>query len=186
VKQMTANRPLPEGDSHTINLPLFLVTLTKSTKSQEIFKLNSLCHIVIRLEAYRAQNGLTRCFNCRQLGHVWANRRQPPHCCGVEAATRIRSALRRRKKTPPPTAATAVYRKEMDPILPATEAAATQRRSRCGGRTRGPSTRELQGGRSPPTMSPPGSYSQQRCEATQGSSLRRVRRSKLRAQQQNQ
>jgi hypothetical protein len=65
-------------------------------------------------------------------------------------------------------------------------AAATQRRSRCGGRTRGPSTREIHGGCSPPTMSPPGSRFQQRCGVTQGSSLRCVRLSKHRAQQQNQ
>jgi hypothetical protein len=70
VKQITANRPSPEGGSHSINLPLFLVTLTRSSKSQEIFKLNSLCHIMIRVEAYRAQNGLTQCFNCQQFGHV--------------------------------------------------------------------------------------------------------------------
>jgi hypothetical protein len=109
-----------------------------------------------------------------------------PVAYGVEATTCIRSALMRRRKTPPPTAATAVYREESDPILLATEAAASQRRTRCGGRTRGPSPRELQGGRSPPSMSPPGSRSQQRCEVTQGSSLRCVRLSKHRAQQQNQ
>jgi hypothetical protein len=81
---MTANRPSPEGGSHSINLPLFLVILTRSPKSQEIFKLNSLCHIIIRVEAYRAQNGLTQCFNCQQFGHFWANCRQPPRClwCG--------------------------------------------------------------------------------------------------------
>jgi hypothetical protein len=84
VKQITANRPSPEGGSDSINLPLFLVTLTRSPKSQEICKLKSLCHIVIRVEAYRAQNGLTQCFNCQQFGHVWANCRQPPRClrCG--------------------------------------------------------------------------------------------------------
>jgi hypothetical protein len=84
VKQMTANCPSPEGGSHAVNLPLFLVTHNRSPKSQEIFKLSSLCHIMIRVEAYRAQNGLTHCFNCQQFGHVWANCRQPPRClwCG--------------------------------------------------------------------------------------------------------
>jgi hypothetical protein len=77
VKQMTANCPSPEGGSHTVNLPLFLVTLTRTPKSQEIFKLSSLCHIMIKVEAYRAQNGLTQCFNCQKFGHVWANFRQP-------------------------------------------------------------------------------------------------------------
>jgi hypothetical protein len=49
-----------------------------------------------------------------------------PIACGVVAATCIKRALRRRRKIPPPTAATAEYRKESDPILPATEAAATK------------------------------------------------------------
>jgi hypothetical protein len=66
------------------NLPLFLITLPRTAKSQEIFNLNSLCHISIGVEAYRAQSGLTQCHNCQQFGHVWANCRQPPRCmwCG--------------------------------------------------------------------------------------------------------
>jgi hypothetical protein len=38
----------------------------------------------MRVEAYRAQNGLTQCHNCQQFVHVWANCKQPPHClcCG--------------------------------------------------------------------------------------------------------
>jgi hypothetical protein len=62
-------------------LPLFLVTLPRTAKSQEIFKLSSLYHISIRVEAY---SGLTQCHNCQLFGHVWANCRQPPRClwCG--------------------------------------------------------------------------------------------------------
>jgi hypothetical protein len=84
VRQMTANRQSPEGGSMKINLPLFLVTLCRNSTSPEIFKLASLCHIAIRVEAYRAQNSLTQCFNCQKFGHVWANCRQPPRCmwCG--------------------------------------------------------------------------------------------------------
>jgi hypothetical protein len=57
---------------------------TRSAKSQEIFKLSSLCHISINVKNYRAQTGLTQCHNCQQFGHVWANCRQPPRClwCG--------------------------------------------------------------------------------------------------------
>jgi hypothetical protein len=40
----------------------------------------SLCHIAIRVEAYRAQNGLTQWHNCQQFGHVWANCKPLPHC----------------------------------------------------------------------------------------------------------
>jgi hypothetical protein len=84
VKQMTASRPSPEGGNYTLNLPLFLVTLPKDAKSPEIFKLTSLCHIVVRVEAYRTQNALTQCFNCQKFGHIWVNCRQPPRCmwCG--------------------------------------------------------------------------------------------------------
>jgi hypothetical protein len=33
---------------------------------------------------YRAQTGLTQCYNCQQFGNVWTNFKQPPRCvwCG--------------------------------------------------------------------------------------------------------
>jgi hypothetical protein len=72
-KQMTTTRrnPPPEGTS-TINRPLFLIviTLPRTAKSQEIFQLN-ICHISIKVEVYKAHNGLTRCYNYNR--HVWAN-----------------------------------------------------------------------------------------------------------------
>jgi hypothetical protein len=82
VKQMTSTRRSPtEG---TRNLPLFLITLPRTAKSQDIFQLKTLCHISIRVRAYKSQNGLTQCHNCQQFGHVWANCKQPPRCmwCG--------------------------------------------------------------------------------------------------------
>jgi hypothetical protein len=84
VKQMTATRRSPPEESKIINLPLFLVTLPRTAKSHKMFRLSSLCHIAIRVEAYRAQNALTQCNNCQQFGHVWANCKQPPRClwCG--------------------------------------------------------------------------------------------------------
>jgi hypothetical protein len=38
----------------------------------------------IKVELYRAQTGLTQCYNCQQFGLVWANCKQPPRClwCG--------------------------------------------------------------------------------------------------------
>jgi hypothetical protein len=84
VRQMTTTRRTsPEGSS-TPNLPLFLITLPRTAKSHDIFRLTNLCHTAIRVEMYRAQNGLTQCHNCQQFGHVWANCRQPPRClwCG--------------------------------------------------------------------------------------------------------
>jgi hypothetical protein len=59
VKLMTATRRSPSDGPTTINLPRFLVTLPWTAKSQEIFRLQNLCHIATRVEAYRAQNGLT-------------------------------------------------------------------------------------------------------------------------------
>jgi hypothetical protein len=84
VKQMTTTRRSSPEDPKTTNLPPFLVTLTRTVKSQEIFRLPSLCHIAIRVEGYRNQNGPTQCHNGQQVGHVWANCKQPPRClwCG--------------------------------------------------------------------------------------------------------
>jgi hypothetical protein len=85
VKQMTTTRrnPPPEGTTTAI-LPLFLITLTRTAKSQEIFRLKNLCYISNKVEAYKAKNGLTQCHNCQQFGQVWAHCRQPPRClwCG--------------------------------------------------------------------------------------------------------
>jgi hypothetical protein len=84
VKQMTSTRRSQSEGIETRNLPLYLITLPRTAKSQEVFKLTALCHITILVEAYGAQNGLTQCHNCQQFGHVWANCRQPPRClwCG--------------------------------------------------------------------------------------------------------
>jgi hypothetical protein len=84
VKQMTTVRRSPTEGASTKTLPLFLITLPRSAKSQEIFKLSSLCHISISVENYRAQTGLTQCHNCQQFGHIWANCRQPPRCLWCE------------------------------------------------------------------------------------------------------
>jgi hypothetical protein len=84
VKQMTNFRRSPSEGTSSRNLPLYLITLPRTAKSQEIVKLQYLCHISIRVEAYRAQSGLTQCHNCQQFDHIWANCRQPPRCiwCG--------------------------------------------------------------------------------------------------------
>jgi hypothetical protein len=83
VKQMSSARWSPDG-SKPITLPLFLVTLPRTAKSQELFKLSGLCHICIKVEVYKSQTTLTQCFNCQKFGHVWVNCKQPPRClwCG--------------------------------------------------------------------------------------------------------
>jgi hypothetical protein len=51
VKQMTTTRRSSPEEPKVTNLPLFLVTLTRTATSQEIFHLPSLCHIAIKVEA---------------------------------------------------------------------------------------------------------------------------------------
>jgi hypothetical protein len=76
VRQLSTTRRSLEGTRVTI--PLFLVTLPRTTKSQELFKLSNLCHVAIKVEAYRSQNPLTQCYNCQKSGKIWANCKQPP------------------------------------------------------------------------------------------------------------
>jgi hypothetical protein len=79
VKQMSTARRSPDG-SKPITLPLFLVTLPRTTKSLEL----CLCHISIKVEEYNSQNTLPQRYNCQKFGHAWANCKQPPRClwCG--------------------------------------------------------------------------------------------------------
>jgi hypothetical protein len=120
VKQMSSVRRSPEGPTN-ITLPLFLVTLPRTTKSSELFKLSSLRRIFIKVEAYKTHNILTQCFNCQTFGHVWANCKQPPRClwCGGRG-THLR----------PRRAATVSWRTERRHIPPTTAAANTPRK-RC-------------------------------------------------------
>jgi hypothetical protein len=63
VRQMTANRRATHRHAYMETLSLFLVTLRRHLQKHEMFKLNSLNHI-IDVEPYRAQTGLTQCYNC--------------------------------------------------------------------------------------------------------------------------
>jgi hypothetical protein len=69
VKQMSSTRRSPDG-SKPVSLPLFLVTLPRKEKPQAIFHLSRLCHIAMKVEAYKSQSTLTQCFNCRQFGYA--------------------------------------------------------------------------------------------------------------------
>jgi hypothetical protein len=118
VKQMTTNRRSPSDETTTRNLPLFLKTLPRTAKSHDIFKLPCLCHIFIKVEAYRGQTGLTQCHNCQQFGRVWDNCKQPPPpvVCGEETATCTRSAQRKLTLLLLRRAATAGWRRETNHI----------------------------------------------------------------------
>jgi hypothetical protein len=95
VWQMTAVRRAPHGQTHVEPLPLFLVALTRNIKSQQTFKLNSLNHIIIKVEIYITQPGLMQCYKCQNFGHVWTNCKQPLSVCGTVVATCIGNALER-------------------------------------------------------------------------------------------
>jgi hypothetical protein len=80
ARHLTTSRRAGNGQTHVESLPLFLVSLTRKLKSQEIFKLNILNHIIIKMEPYRAQTGLKQCYSCQNFGHVRPNCKQPPRC----------------------------------------------------------------------------------------------------------
>jgi hypothetical protein len=61
VKQMTSSRrSLPEAGQMSANvpLPLFLITLPKNEKSQEIFKLTGLCHISMKVQIIQQSDAM--------------------------------------------------------------------------------------------------------------------------------
>jgi hypothetical protein len=69
VRQMTVTRQKAEGGLQTYNISLFLVTLARNEKATEIFKRIYLGHVIVRVEAYKSQGGMTRCINCQRFGH---------------------------------------------------------------------------------------------------------------------
>jgi hypothetical protein len=55
VKEMTAKRPPPGGGATLLSLALFLITLARNQKSLDIFKISSLCNIIVKVEAYTSK-----------------------------------------------------------------------------------------------------------------------------------
>jgi hypothetical protein len=95
---MTSTRPQAFA-----NLPLFLVTLRRNRKSQEVFKLASLSHVIIKVEAYRAQTGLIKCYNYQKFGHVWGKTGNT-HCilCSSGMRESANTTTRTTANTDPP------------------------------------------------------------------------------------
>jgi hypothetical protein len=71
----------------TRNLPLFLVTLRRNVKSQEIVKLNKLNYIIIEVESYRIQTGLGQCYNSKTLAMAEPTVSFPLDVCGLVVTT---------------------------------------------------------------------------------------------------
>jgi hypothetical protein len=61
-----------ERQIHVESLPLSLVTLTTNIKPQEIFKLNSLNHIIIKVELYRVIQSSDWPYAVLQLPKLWS------------------------------------------------------------------------------------------------------------------
>jgi hypothetical protein len=116
VKQMTAARRSPSDGSTTINLPLFLITLTRMTKSQEIFRLQNLCHIAIRVEAYMLRMVLRSAITASSSAMSGQTANSLPTACGAEAVICTRSDPRKGIHHPPQCAATVSWQKEKNPI----------------------------------------------------------------------
>jgi hypothetical protein len=97
VRQMTATRRAPKGQIHVEPIHLFLVTLTRNIKSREIFKLNTLNHIIIRLAL---RNAISELYNCWGSAVV-------SYCCeelvaeaGGSSGTQRKGNARRWKRLP--------------------------------------------------------------------------------------
>jgi hypothetical protein len=134
---MTTTCRSPTEGASTKTLPLFLITLTRTAKSQKIIKLSNLCHISVRMEAYRAQTGLAQCHNCQQFGHVWVNCRQPPRCLWCGGGHLHKECPKKGNSSSTPACCNCNLAEGRMPILPTTGAAATPRRSCKNGRCRG-------------------------------------------------
>ena len=98
VRQISTSRQQPEGDRQTQALPLFLITLERNEKSQQIFKHTQLNHIIVQVEAYRARIGLTQCYNASSSGMFGQTASSLHAACGVED-TVIRNVQKRITQT---------------------------------------------------------------------------------------
>jgi hypothetical protein len=138
IKQTTAERPTPEGGgvTHT-SLTLFLVTLARNQKAPEIFKLTILCNIVIKVEAYRSQNGLAQCYSCSVLATSGCT-------AGSLLAANV-SAQRNRTQTVSQPAAIATSKTVNRRTQQVTEAAVVQNKSYRAEGTCGRQHRDQQG-----------------------------------------
>jgi hypothetical protein len=78
------------------------MTLTCNEESPDIFKLDNLSQVIIKVQAYRAQTGLTKYYNCQKFSHVWANCKQPPRCVWCEGGHLHKECPEKSKETSTP------------------------------------------------------------------------------------
>lgn len=74
-------RQLKKTENGTdILYPLYAVSLTRSTKAQEIYQLNRLLFTVIKVESYKSSPGIKQCFRCQRFNHTFRECRLPTRC----------------------------------------------------------------------------------------------------------
>jgi hypothetical protein len=130
IMQMTAIHQSPPVGSKTMNRPLIQITLPRTAKSQEIFQLPSLWHIVIRVQAHRVQTGLRQCRNCQQFGHVWANCKRSPRCLWCCGGHQHKECPKKRNTSSARTCCNCHLAEEETPTWPINRAANLRRRCR--------------------------------------------------------
>jgi hypothetical protein len=69
--------------------------MTKAAKSQEIFKLESPCHISIKVEAYKAKMSVCSVPTAKNVAMLGRTANNLPIACWVEATTCTRTVLRK-------------------------------------------------------------------------------------------
>jgi hypothetical protein len=96
VKQMSTTRRSSTDGPNNVNLPLFLITLPRTPKSQDIFKIINLCYIAKwrPREPRLASRNVTTARSSAMSGQIARNLHV---VCGVEAVTCTRTA--RKKET---------------------------------------------------------------------------------------
>jgi hypothetical protein len=130
VKQMTTNRQSSAEGTTTVNLTLFLITLPRMTKSQDIFTLSSICHIAIKVSLTKPRmflHSVTAANSLAKYGQIASNL---PIACGVGTTTCTRIVQRKRTLLQHRHAATASWLKERQHILPTIGAVGMQKK-RC-------------------------------------------------------
>jgi hypothetical protein len=91
---MTTQHPSLDGSITTISLPLFLVILTRSRKSQEIFILTNPRNIVIKVDTYKTQTDLTQCYNASVSATYGSTANSPQDVSGAREAVATKNALK--------------------------------------------------------------------------------------------
>jgi hypothetical protein len=110
----------PVEGTASVTLPLFLITLPRTAKSEEVFNLPNLCHIAIKVGPYKSQNILT--------GMAGQTTNNLSVLCGTGANTCTRTDQRERNPLQHRYAVTARRSKERQHILPTAGATGIQKR----------------------------------------------------------